>query len=392
MPLPRVLKQMLTPPTAAGREDAVLDVIRTLCEPLSGVSLAADRHGNLLARYRHRPRRVTPLVFGAHTDHPAFVALEMADARHVLAEFRGGVRPEYFAGARVRFWTDGGPVRGRVRELLPAAAPSPGQVVAMPRRALVAVPRAIAPDTIGMWDLPDPELRDGLVVARGCDDVAGAAALVALLQRLSRQQAQADVLCLFTRAEEVGFVGAIAAARDATVPRHLPIIAIETSKALPTAPQGAGPILRVGDRAGVFTPALTLFCQRVAQELQQRRKGFAFQRKLMDGGTCESTAYMAYGYEATGICVALGNYHNMDERRGRIGSESISLSDWQGMVDWFAALVLDPRGYRGDEAAGLRPMLEKRYAAYAHLLDGRARGRAARRAASSTTRRAPSRT
>ena len=31
----------------------------------------------------------------------------------------------------------------------------------------------------------------------------------------------------------------------------------------------------------------------------------------MDGGTCNSTAFAAYNYDSAGICLALGNYHNM---------------------------------------------------------------------------------
>ena len=32
----------------------------------------------------------------------------------------------------------------------------------------------------------------------------------------------------------------------------------------------------------------------------------------MPGGTCEATVYDVYGFTAARICVALGNYHNMD--------------------------------------------------------------------------------
>jgi hypothetical protein len=34
----------------------------------------------------------------------------------------------------------------------------------------------------------------------------------------------------------------------------------------------------------------------------------------MPGGTCEATVYDVYGFTAGSICVALGNYHNMDRR------------------------------------------------------------------------------
>jgi len=41
----------------------------------------------------------------------------------------------------------------------------------------------------------------------------------------------------------------------------------------------------------------------------------------MPGGTCEATVYDVYGFTAGSICVALGNYHNMDREKMKIGPE-----------------------------------------------------------------------
>ena len=370
MMMPKTLGDLLSVPTAPFVEGAVMRHIERTCGRLKGVNVRYDRHGNLLAHYRRRPPAVTPLAFVAHTDHPGFVALEMVDQRIVRAAFRGGVKPEYFKNARVRFWSDGRWIKGRVLELSKAARVT--DVVGWiwrPEEALIRVGGAVAPNSPGMWDLPDPALQGDLVTARGCDDVAGCAALLTLLQRLSRKRARAEVYCLFTRAEEVGFIGTIAAARARTLPKRSPVISIETSSILPNAQQGDGPILRVGDRAAVFSPALTAFCERVAKALAQRHKGFVFQRKLMDGGICEAVPFMAYGYEATGICMALGNYHNMDKRREKIASETISLKDWQCLADWFEALVLDT-GDRTDGVRAVRQRLDARFEKYEALLRG----------------------
>jgi len=205
------------------------------------------------------------------------------------------------------------------------------------------------------------------VYARGCDDSAGCAALLELLRRLSRRRARAEAYCLFTRAEEVGFIGAIGAARAGTIPKRVPIISIETSSELPHARIGDGPILRVGDRLSVFDPGLSAFCERVATGCAGRCKGFRYQRKLMDGGACEATAFAAYGYRAGGICLALGNYHNMNTAARRIDCEYVSLGDWKLMVDWFEALVLDEAGYRpADETQ--RRELDQSFARWRPLL------------------------
>ena len=45
----------------------------------------------------------------------------------------------------------------------------------------------------------------------------------------------------------------------------------------------------------------------------------------MPGGTCEATVYDAYGYTAAAVCIPLGNYHNMDRGKKKIGPEYIDV-------------------------------------------------------------------
>ncbi len=374
MPLPRVLKEMLSLPTAPFVEQSVMKYVYRTCERLDSVQVSTDRWGNLLAFYspigpaQAAPKR-PPLVFSAHMDHPGFIALEPSRGKTLRAAFRGWVEPEYFTRAGVRFFDGRRWIRGRISKITKVA-----KVYRMigrsarPEEVEVRMQGEIPAGAPGMWDLPDPTLKGDRVHARGCDDIAGCAAMLALLERLAKKRAAAEVYCLFTRAEEVGFIGAIGAAKNGTAPPHLPIIAIETSKALPNAPIGDGPVLRVGDKSSVFSPGLTQFCNRVALDLlHKRKKTFKYQRKLMDGGTCESTAFCSYGYTATGVCVALGNYHNMDTDKKRIASEVISLSDWKAMVDWFEALVLDEQGFQAEDGS-VQKGLEERFAMWEPLL------------------------
>jgi endoglucanase len=268
-------------------------------------------------------------------DHPGFRALRCTRARlgfRIDALFQGGVRPECFRGARARFHDGGDGVAARVESVRPDAAT--GEL-----RVRLAARARVTPNSFGTWDLPgfrrsrrDPDL----VETRAADDLAGVAAILALFDAIDAidPARRVDVRGLLTRAEEVGFVGAIAAARGGALPPGSRIVAIEASKALPHAPQGAGPILRVGDRTSVFDDALTRWLGRVAAALP----GFRWQRRLMDGGTCESTAYQLYRYRCAALCLPLGNYHNMSER-GRIEVESIRLSDLVGLVRWFEGMV-----------------------------------------------------
>jgi endoglucanase len=211
--------------------------------------------------------------------------------------------------------------------------------------ASIDVSREVPAGSIGMWDLPEARVRGRRIHARTCDDITGAAGALCCIDRLVRRGLSCDAYFLFTRAEEVGFMGAIAAARLKTIPRKCVVVVIENSSELIHAKMGDGPILRVGDRASVFTPGATAHCDAVARDLAKGDRRFKYQRKLMDGGMCESTAYCQFGYDATGICFALGNYHNVDRKRKRIAHEYIDLSDFANAVKWFVELARASRPY-----------------------------------------------
>jgi endoglucanase len=180
-----------------------------------------------------------------------------------------------------------------------------------------------------MWDLPACELDGGRVYSRACDDLIGCAAIVATLQELERSGSEANVRGLFTRAEEVGFVGAMQLAQSGCVPREVTIISLECSS----------------EKAGRRKWAKVPFCgwatappsliPKSPRPLAKspNARGIPVQRLLMSGGTCEATAYQLYGYRCGALCVALGNYHNCgpDET---IAPEFVSLDDVRGLVRW----------------------------------------------------------
>ena len=157
-----------------------------------------------------------------------------------------------------------------------------------------------------MWDLPPFEIRDGQIHSRACDDLIGCAEIICVFRELEERGANAHCVGLFTRAEEVGFVGAIKLAKAEILPRSLTILSLETSTPRGTAEIGKGPIVRVGDKASIFDgPATARLLAAAAAEK------IPVQRCLLDGGTCEATAYQLYGYTCAAASVALGNYHNV---------------------------------------------------------------------------------
>lgn len=351
-------------PTAPFREGDVIAWVRTFVARQPHLRIDADAHGNLLLRRRGVRPTASPLVLGAHMDHPGFRALacrRTGGGFAIDALFLGGVAPSYFPRARARFFdANGTSVAARVA----AARPDPksGEM-----RVRLTSRRPIAAGSFGVWDLPgfrraarDPDLLE----TRAADDLAGVAGILAVLELVDDidPARRVDVRALLTRAEEVGFVGAIAAAKSGVLPRGARIVAIEASKALPHAPQGTGPILRVGDRTSVFDDGLTRWLARVATELAgPKGDRFAWQRRLMDGGTCESTAYQLHGYRCAALCVPLGNYHNMGER-GRIALESIRLRDLVGLVRYFEGMIRrDADCPRADTTDPLHARLDARF-------------------------------
>ncbi len=355
----RVLHDMLSIPTAPFAEHKVIEYIERFCGRRKHLKLTRDRAGNVLVRVRIGRRVVRrPACITAHLDHPGFVADRMTGEVRLRAFWRGGVPRRYFKHGKVRFDVDGEWLHGVIRSVTPREK----------RRNRVdtvvgEVPRDVPLGSVGMWDFPDPIVRGTRIYARGCDDLAGASAMLCAIDELVRSGKSCDAYFLFTRAEEVGFVGAIAACRLKTIPAKCFVVAMETSSERPFAKMGDGPILRVGDRASTFTHAATAYCHRIARELARADKRFKYQRKLMDGGTCESSAYCTLGYEATGLCVALGNYHNVDAKRKKLAPEYIDLDDFDNVVKWFAELARAPRPYTGRDEA-LRTQitgLEQRY-------------------------------
>ena len=302
-----IIRSVLAQPTAPFHEDAVRAEIFQQLAQLPHVRAKCDDFGNVIAHYQRGDGRAR-YALAAHMDHPGFVG----------DEFLGGVPEEYL-------------------KLNP------------PTRDFGA---------FAMWDLPACELRDGRVYSRACDDLIGCATILATLQELERRDVDASFYGLFTRAEEVGFVGAMQLAKAALIPRDVTIVSLETSsEKAPGCKMGEGVIVRVGDRTSIFDPAVTATLGALA-----KRAEIPAQRCLMSGGTCEATAYQLYGYRCGALCVALGNYHNCGPEL-RIEPEFVALADVEAMVRLCTELALGAEPLDAADAA-LRERLEARAAEY----------------------------
>ncbi|MCE5185312.1 MAG: M20/M25/M40 family metallo-hydrolase [Planctomycetaceae bacterium] len=323
-------QQVLSEPTAPYREHAVRQFIMDFCAK-RGIDVQQDEVGNLLAVYGRRYKNPV-FAFCAHMDHPGFIAERDSKNSALTAMFYGGVEDKYFANAKAVFYTQQGPVKGIVRH----------QKVDKSRRfrrVRLSVNGSVRRGDPGMWDLPAFRLKEDLLYSRACDDVIGCVSVLAILDELVRRNVGKKVMAVFTVAEEAGLQGAKHLCVKKTIPAKTHIVAIETSSILPDVNAGDGVVIRVGDRASIFTPALTAFLVDCAERARSADKRFRFQRKLMDGGTCESTVYNKFGYINAAVCIPLGNYHNRSVRTGRIAVEYVSVTDLENMVKLFWSIV-----------------------------------------------------
>ncbi len=317
-------------PTAPFREDAVRTHIRAFCRRI-GMRVRQDGLGNLMADWR--PRGPAPtLILEAHMDHPGFIMEADSRRNRTTAVFYGRVEDEYFPGSPVRVFAEDGERRGRV-------AGRPKAISERGRRVALALDGPVRRGDIGMWDVPAFRQRNGMIEARACDDLAGCATLLAFLDAMADRPQRRNVGALFTVAEEAGLNGALYVCRRRRLPAQATIVSIETSREWPHARRGEGVAIRVGDIARVFDPPVTAFMLQAARAVAARDPAFRWQRKLMDGGTCESSVYQAFGYATGAVCVPLANYHNRDFARRRIAAERVALGDLTSMVKLFVAMA-----------------------------------------------------
>lgn len=367
----KIAIQLTSLPTAAGREfrvQAYLD--RWLGERSRSLSWKRDGDGNLLITRKTRGRRrggPAPLLITAHLDHPAFVVSKIVDHRTVEAEFRGGVHDPYFEDARVEFHdADDQVVRGRLTDLRKSDDTCPFKTVTV---RLSRKHPALATGDVGRWAFPDAKITGRgttkSLKTHACDDLAAAAAALCAFDRIRTRKGQEHVGLLFTVAEEVGFVGAIGAATNGLVPKNARLVCLENSRSFPESPIHGGPIVRVGDRMTVFSPELTNEISTLMTAHAATNPKFKWQRKLMAGGACEATAFSAFGFQSTCLCLPLGNYHNMQridevvagERPAKVGPETIGIDDYHGLIEMLEVVaggLDDPRG-----KAGVSPLPER---------------------------------
>ncbi|HFE32165.1 MAG TPA: hypothetical protein ENJ17_02515 [Gammaproteobacteria bacterium] len=316
----QLLKDILSQPTAPFYEVHVLRCVTTHLQR-AGVPCFEDPAGNLIVgvdshtAYTRllREKSDQPVrLFIAHMDHPGFHGVRWLDEKRLAVKWLGGSPVRHVAGARV-WLSDGETVlgEGRLRKvkLLKQGWAMDTAELHLPQGP---TPRPPARQLFGGLQFRAPYWRSGKrIYARAVDDLAGVFAIVATAIDLFKRgkAGSPPFLGLLTRAEEVGFVGAVRHFDLGWLDkrrRPLVCVSLEASRTLPGARVGKGPVVRLGDRRTTFDPGGL----RLLSDLAERLLPGRHQRRIMDGGACEATAATAWGIPTIGLTLPLGNYHN----------------------------------------------------------------------------------
>ena len=340
----KLLGELGACPAVSFAEGAVAAAVLRSLEGLS-LSVEQDSYGNLIA---HRPARLDdegdtpPIAFIAHMDHPGFEAME-AQGDTLTARALGCVPEVCFSEAvPVKLvMPDGSRLPG---ETAGSRGPEDQRMVAIRWRETrdLDFPRPV------VFDLPDFHFDGEMVHMRAVDDLAGCASILAALHVLDSSESVGDVYGIFTRAEEVGLIGARLLAQSGRLPADTLVVSLEASRTLPGAAISEGPVIRVGDAGLTFDADAEAALIKAREELTEQRPDFKVQRQLMSGGNCEASAFRYHGYRTTGIAFPLGNYHNATPEGG-VDAEYIHIDDFLGGVELIVQAVMSV-GRRKDSA------------------------------------------
>ncbi|MBI4403759.1 MAG: hypothetical protein HY537_06345 [Deltaproteobacteria bacterium] len=324
-----LLQKILSQPTVPYRESLVASVIMSELDRHC-VPFFSDPVGNLvigaesLKAYRLRlsKRSSEPLrLFMAHMDHPGFHGIQWENPKRLHVKWHGGSPTRGLAGSQVWLATRGGFVgTGRLSEIqmTPSRNALEGAVVQLASTEVFEKCKR-ARELFGAFKFRSEIWNGGQIIyTKAADDLVGSFVVLELALKIwgsKKRFLRNNFVALLTRAEEVGFIGAIGHFELGWLQkarRPVLCVSVETSRTFPGAEIGKGPVIRLGDRTSIFDPDGTQWLSQIANKCLSRRH----QRRIMDGGTCEATAATAFGIKAVGLSIPLGNYHNTNFNGG----------------------------------------------------------------------------
>lgn len=319
-----ILEALGGKPATSFHEGLVAESIMAILSN-AGIKHEKDSYGNIISKVLGSDRGGPAIAFVAHMDHPGFEIVSCENSYAVASPLGGVPLASLEQSTRAfSFNSEGERVYCRLD-------PNPEGDERTVKVISESPLKLGAPIT---FDLGDFHVDHNYIRMRALDDLGGCAAILSSLEELKNLQVVNDVYGIFTRAEEVGLIGARLLAGRKTIPHDTFIVSVETSSVIPGVAQGSGPVIRTGDASYTFDADAEQVLIKGRENIRKETPDFQCQRQLMSAGSCEASAFAVNGYRTTGIAFPLGNWHNatssITDKGGGVGEEYISLNDFKG--------------------------------------------------------------
>lgn len=317
----QLLKEILQQPSAPFREQHVVHYISMHLKN-AGVPFFLDPAGNLILGVGSRQEYKSLLrknlnepvrVFIAHMDHPGFHGVRWSSRNRLEIKWYGGSPVKHLNGAKVWLANSEGILSegklGKIKLLESRLAIDTAEVRL---NNIDFTPNTHkAKSLFGGFAFRSHYWISGRrLYTRAADDLVGVFTIVSTaIDIFKNKKINQSFLGILTRAEEVGFVGAVRHLQMGWLnssARPVVCVSLEASRTLPSAEIGKGPVVRLGDRRTTFDSGHLQILNQLAEKILPG----CHQRRIMDGGSCEATATTAWGLPTIGITLPLGNYHN----------------------------------------------------------------------------------
>jgi len=323
-------------PTTSFHEELIADFIKSELTK-NKIEFIEDKWGNIEALLQGETNK--EIVYISHMDHPGFEITEKIDTKLFKAKTLGGL-PKLcdFENTKIKTISLKNEIRGNL--ILNDKENNSDEfrfsnsdrwlnkefVLIELENEDIEFPCPV------VFDLPVPRVHKDEIITPVADDLAGCSLILEALKILKNKNMKYSIRAVFSRAEEVGLLGARLIAKSGRISKDSIIVSVETSSELPGAISGSGPIIRTGDRASTFDNTGEIILLSSVRELLKEDKNFKYQRQLMNLGGCEATAFSAFGYKVTGISLPLINWHNATQSGG-VEPERISITDYQNALN-----------------------------------------------------------
>ncbi len=335
-----IIRSIVKQPTAPFCEGYVKSSIYRFIDNYPLLKYSEDQYGNILIKYDgNTSSKVHRTIFTAHLDHPGFRWEKKIDLNKSIYGVYGGINKNLLMNHPVlvynpAYTTKKSSNKGHIRRIFePRNSRIKVEIDFETDQKLEYLKQSFCCLDVTPWRVYGHRLH-----ARSCDDLVGVGVALSTIAGLSITKAQVKAGVLLTRAEEVGFAGMLGALKDNYLSKKDLYLNIECSSIRAGATLGAGPIVRVGDRIKIFNPNLTSALTNCAKYLQNMNSDFSFQRKLMDGGACEATPLVNFGYKTGAVAIPLDNYHN--DGVNKLKAEIVDLRDVQNLITLLTTFCL----------------------------------------------------